>query len=111
LRVSQLVVVSRFRVEDPDVTRFRDDAHRALATLAVTPGYVAGQVGRNLDEPELWLLTTTWSSVGSYRRALSSYDVKVAAVPLLSQAIDEPSAYETTVPDGVENVQRPRDLG
>ncbi len=108
--MSELVVVNRFRVEDADVTRFRDDAHRALATLAAMPGYVAGHVGRNLDEPELWLLTTTWTNVGSYRRALSSYDVKVAAVPLLSQAIDEPSAFETTVPDGVENVQRPRHL-
>jgi hypothetical protein len=32
--------------------------------------------------------------VGSYRRALSSYDVKVTAVPLLSLAYDEPSAFE-----------------
>jgi hypothetical protein len=35
-----------------------------------------------------------WRDVGSYRRALSSYDVKVTAVPLLSRALDEPSAYE-----------------
>jgi len=33
-------------------------------------------------------------NVGSYRRALSPYDVKMAAVPLLSEAIDEPTAYE-----------------
>ena len=88
-----------------------EDAHGALAMLAATPGYVAGHVARNLDDPDLWVLTTTWANVGSYRRALSSYDVKVAAVPLLSQAIDEPSAYETTEPGGVENEQRPRELG
>jgi len=109
--VSELVVVNRFRVEDADVARFRDDAHGALATLAAMPGYVAGHVGRNLDEPELWLLTTTWTNVGSYRRALSSYDVKVSVVPLLSKAIDEPSAYETTELGGPENEQRPRALG
>jgi hypothetical protein len=109
--VSELVVVNRFRVGEVDLERFREDAHAALATLAVMPGYVAGRVARNLDEPDLWLLTTTWTNVGSYRRALSSYDVKVAAVPLLSQAIDEPSAYETTGPGDVENEQRPRALG
>jgi hypothetical protein len=35
-----------------------------------------------------------WENVGSYRRALSPYEVKLTAVPLLSLAIDEPTAYE-----------------
>ena len=111
--VSELVVVSRFRVDGGEdaAARFRTDAHAAMAVLASRTGYVAGHVGRNLDDPDLWVLTTTWVNVGSYRRALSSYDVKVAAVPLLSRAIDEPSAYETTEPEGVENEQRPRELG
>ena len=39
-------------------------------------------------------MTTTWQSVGAYRRALSNYDVKVVAVPLMYRAIDEPSAFE-----------------
>ena len=109
--MSELVVVNRFRVADPDLARFRADVHVALATLAVMPGYVAGQVARNLDEPELWLLTTTWTNVGSYRRALSSYDVKLTAVPLLSQAIDEPSAYEVVGADeGGLNEAIPRQL-
>ena len=40
------------------------------------------------------MLTTEWESVGAYRRALSAYDVKLTAVPVLSRALDEPSAYE-----------------
>jgi hypothetical protein len=32
--------------------------------------------------------------VGSYRRALSNNTVKMNAIPLLAQAIDEPGAYE-----------------
>ena len=32
---------------------------------------VDGQLGRNLDEPDLWVLSTRWESVGAYRRALS----------------------------------------
>ena len=102
------MVVNRFRVGEADLARFRDDAHGALATLAVMPGYVAGHIARNLDEPDLWLLTTTWTNVGSYRRALSSYDVKVGAVRLLGRAIDEPSAYESL--DGELNEWLPREV-
>jgi hypothetical protein len=42
----------------------------------------------------LWSLVTHWENVGSYRRALSNLNVKMNAIPLLAQAIDEPGAYE-----------------
>ena len=99
-------MVNRFRVSEDDADAFRGEVLAALGALAERPGYVAGQVGRNVDEPDLWLLSTTWANVGSYRRALSAYDVKVTAVPLLSRAVDEPSAYETLVPG--EPTNRPR---
>jgi Antibiotic biosynthesis monooxygenase len=96
---------------DPEaLERFRTAVHTAHETLAVRPGYVDGHVGRNLDDPSLWLLTTTWADVGSYRRALSAYDVKVTAVPLLSRAIDEPSAYESVTSGVPTNTQAPREL-
>ena len=70
-------------------------------------------MGRNLDDPALWVLETRWANVGSYRRALSAYDVKLGAVPLLSRALDEPSAYEVIGDDGAAglNEARPRELG
>jgi hypothetical protein len=105
-------VVNRFLVEADEQAEaaFRADVFAALGALAVRPGYVHGVVGRNLDDPGLWLLTTTWANVGSYRRALSAYDVKVTAVPLLSRAVDEPSAYEVVEPGGTTNEQRVRAL-
>ena len=114
----ELVVVNRFRVDENDADAFRRDVHAALGALAQRPGHVDGRVGRNLDDPDLWVLTTTWANVGSYRRALSAYDVKVTAVPLLSRAVDEPSAYETVGDDGDDgdgngsgmNVRVPREL-
>jgi hypothetical protein len=42
----------------------------------------------------LWTLTTRWDSVGSYRRALGSFEVKLHAVPLMYRAVDEPTAFE-----------------
>ncbi len=106
-----MVVVNRFRVPEGDAAQFREDVVAALDVLAQRPGHVDGQVGRNVDEPELWVLTTTWANVGSYRRALSAYDVKVTAVPLLSRAVDEPSAYETLEEGVATNSAVPRTLG
>lgn len=89
-----MLVVNRFTVPAEQAVAFADDLAAAHALLAARPGYVDGTVGRNLDDPTLWVLQTRWTNVGSYRRALSAYDVKLGAVPLLSRALDEPSAYE-----------------
>jgi hypothetical protein len=103
-----VLVVSRFRVPVDEGETFRGELAEAHAVLAGRPGYVDGRTGRNLDDPTLWVLTTRWENVGSYRRALSSYDVKLHAVPLLSRALDEPSAYELVEPGTDLNVQAPR---
>ena len=66
---------------------------KMLAPIAERDGYLYGDFGENLDEPELWSLVTHWANVGSYRRALSSTQIKMEVVPLLALAIDEPGAY------------------
>jgi hypothetical protein len=106
-----VLVVNRFRVPEPDGGPFRADLEATYELLSARPGFVEGRIGRNLDDPTLWVLTTAWENVGAYRRALSSYDVKLGAVPLLSRAIDEPSAYERVDRDTVLNVESTRSLG
>jgi hypothetical protein len=106
-----VLVVSRFRVPVEDGDVFRAELAAAHAVLAGCRGYVDGRIGRNLDDPTLWLLATRWDNVGAYRRALSSYDVKLHAVSLLSRALDEPSAYEVVEPGTVLNVESTRSLG
>ena len=108
---ASVLVVSRFRVSAADADAFRRDMDVAHAALAARPGYERGTVGRNVDDPELWVLSTQWEHVGAYRRALSAYDVKLHAVPLLSRALDEPSAYEVVEPDTDLNIASPRALG
>lgn len=92
-----LLVVSRFRVPGADRADFERDARTALTLLAAQPGCRAAGLGQSTDDPDLLVLRTEWDGVGAYRRALSTYDVKVGAIPLLSLAIDEPSAYEVVV--------------
>jgi quinol monooxygenase YgiN len=103
-----VLVVNRFRIAPAREEAFREELHAVHRLLAGKAGYVDGSVGRNLDEPDLWLLTTRWESVGAYRRALSSYEVKLEGVPVLSRALDEPSAYEVVEPGSVLNEQGTR---
>lgn len=99
-----MLVVNRFRVSEAEGESFRADLAVAHAALAGCPGYLGGEMGRNVDDPELWVLTTRWENVGGYRRALSSYDVKLHAWALLGRAIEEPSAYESAEPGTTLNI-------
>ncbi|SDS24395.1 Quinol monooxygenase YgiN [Nocardioides scoriae] len=107
--VRSVLVVNRFRVDEDDAEAFRRDLEAAHAVMAAQRGYESGDLGRNVDDPTLWTMVTRWRDVGSYRRCLSSYDVKVGAVPLLSRALDEPSAYEPL--DGELNRWEARERG
>ena len=102
-----MLVVNRFRVS-ADAAEFRAGLEAALAVLSAQKGYVDGHVGRNVDDPELWVLQTVWEGPGAYRRALSAYDVKLQAWALLGQAIEEPSAYELVEPGTPMNEAQPR---
>jgi hypothetical protein len=96
-----VLVVLRFVVAAADEAAFVTDARTALAVLSARPGWRSSRIGRASDDPTYWVVVTEWDSVGAYRRALSSYDVKVSAVPLLSRAVDEPSAYEVLDAEGL----------
>lgn len=89
-----MLAVTRFTVaeaqDEPFLARVRD----ALDALSGQPGFRRGTVGRAPDEPTSWVLVTEWEGVGPYRRALSAYDVKVRAHPLLAEGHHEPTAFE-----------------
>ncbi len=89
-----LRVVSRFRVPAEGRQGFLTHAATAMDTLAAQPGCRGVSLGQATDDAELLLITSEWEGVGAYRRGLSSFDVKLHAVPLLSMAVDEPSAFE-----------------
>jgi hypothetical protein len=87
-----VISVTHFRAAD---TSFEQRAQDALAALAGRPGYVRGNLGRSTDDESAWVLVTQWENVGSYRRALGNYDVKLRATPLLGEALDLPTSFES----------------
>ena len=88
------VVVTRFVVSIDDRDGFRDEAASVARLLYGCDGCHGVAVARAADDATLWLMSARWASVGDYRRALSSYEIKAGAVPFLSRAIDEPTAFE-----------------
>ncbi|MBA2444076.1 MAG: antibiotic biosynthesis monooxygenase [Nocardioidaceae bacterium] len=105
-----MLAISRFRYDEDLTDQARTELGVCLEHLAARPGFASGTVGRALDDPAMWVLTTAWDNVGAYRRALSSYEIKMYVVPLLARAIDEPSAYEVIIGEGATtpNAVRPR---
>jgi heme-degrading monooxygenase HmoA len=89
-----VISLNRFHTDDP---AFEQRAGAALELLAARSGFLRGSLGRATDDQSAWVLVTEWRDVGSYRRGMSSYEVKVGAWPLLSEAAPEVSAYEVLI--------------
>jgi quinol monooxygenase YgiN len=89
-----VLVVTRFIVPESEATPFAARAERAIAALSARPGFRSARVGQAPDDVQRWVLVSEWEGVGAWRRALSNFDVRVEAVPLLAMAEDEPGAYE-----------------
>jgi quinol monooxygenase YgiN len=100
-----MLAISRFQVTPERVPDFTTRARAAVDFFATRTGCLQAELLRNLDDPGLWTITTRWVDVGSYRRSFNGYDAKVVLVPLLSEAIDEPSAYDDPADVG-ENLPR-----
>ena len=90
---------------------FRADLAAAHGRSPSGPGTSTARSVATSTTPSCGCSRTRWENVGAYRRALSSYDVKLQAVPLLSRAVDEPSAYEVVEPGTVLNIESTRSLG
>ncbi|CAB4925995.1 unannotated protein [freshwater metagenome] len=89
-----MLAIARFSIALSQAKDFRTDLEAARDALAEAPGFIDAQIGQNLDDQTLWVLSTQWENIGSYRRALSAMRSKLEAIPVLALAIDEPGAYE-----------------
>lgn len=91
-----VLVVSRYRVES-ERAQWLAQMRQALAILGESAGFLRGQIAQATDDADLLVVSTSWESVGAYRKALGRFEVKAQVIPLLSLALDEPSAFEAVV--------------
>ena len=89
-----MIAIARFELPLSQAEEFRAELEAVKTVLSEAAGFRSGTIGQNLDEPTLWVLTTEWENVGSYRRALSSTRAKLEAIPVLARAIDELSTMK-----------------
>ncbi|NLT31264.1 MAG: antibiotic biosynthesis monooxygenase [Propionibacterium sp.] len=88
-----LHTIHRFRVPAAEESAMRAGVDALLAHWRSSPGWLAGGLTRNLDEPDLWLLWARWADVGAYRRIGLGGAAKMMWLPVMGWVIDEPSAY------------------
>ena len=103
-----MIAVTHFRADAAD---FADRAPRRARRAGRAPGLPARQRRPPHRRPGAWVLLTEWENVGSYRRALGDYEVKLHATPLLGAALDLPGAFETLLdvaPGGDDDRARER---
>jgi quinol monooxygenase YgiN len=93
-----VLVVTRFMVPEESPEAADDLAaglRRLEAALASKPGHLRSHAAQALDDPRHWVMVSEWQGVGAWRRALSAYEVRIEAMPLMVYADSEPSVYET----------------
>lgn len=84
---------------------FLELARPLMQALVGAEGFLDGKVARSPDEPDVWLMVTTWRDVGSMRRGFGSFDAKVAAAPVMLSAVDRVSAFEVMLESTEGGVQ------
>jgi hypothetical protein len=94
-RETTMFAVTRLRAAGEEGEVLAAAVAPLLAALAARPGFQDGEVGRSAEDHTLWALVTHWDGVGSYRRALSAAEVKIAGAPVWVHAIDEPGVFLT----------------
>ncbi|MBV9593749.1 MAG: antibiotic biosynthesis monooxygenase [Actinobacteria bacterium] len=97
-----MISVLRFGVERTDEAEFLDRVEVAINALSGCRGYLRARAGRSTDDPARWVFVSEWRDIGSYRRALGSYAVKLHATELFASAESGESAFE-------ELIDRPND--
>ena len=90
-----VLVTMRFTVRDR--VDFLAQAGVCVEVLRTRAGCLGVDVLQSVDSIEELLITTRWLDVGSYRKAMSAFEVKEKVIPFLSHARDEDSTFETLV--------------
>ena len=69
-------------------------ARASIEVLQIQPGFVEAHIMSSPDDTSALCVHSTWSDVGSYRRAVGSTQAKMVVWPFLANMIDQPSAFE-----------------
>ncbi len=80
-----------------NIDEFLQQVQTMTEQLSKEPGFIRLSVTRSVDEPNNWKIVQEWEQIGDARRAVNSSKNRMIVWPVLSQAQNEVTFYETLV--------------
>ena len=85
IQANLIAVVGQLIVPAAKRDSFDQGYDRMSELFSESPGFLSMELGQSTDSLEVLTVIHRWESVGSYRKALSRYEVKAEVIPFLSQ--------------------------
>ena len=90
-----MFVITQHKPANSD--EFLQQVQTMTEQLSKEPGFIRLSVTRSVDEPNNWKIVQEWEQIGDARRAVNSSKNRMIVWPVLSQAQNEVTFYETLV--------------
>jgi hypothetical protein len=84
-QANPIAVVGQLNVPLAERDSFDQGYDRMSELFSESPGLLSMELGQSTDSLEDLTVIHRWESVGSYRKALSRYEIKAEVIPFLSQ--------------------------
>ena len=85
IQANLIAVVGQLSVSAAERDSFDQGYDRMSELFSESPGFLSMELGQSTDSLEDLTVIHRWESVGSYRKALSRYEIKAEVIPFLSQ--------------------------
>ena len=85
IQANLIAVVGQLIVRAAERDSFDQGYDRMSELFSESPGFLSMELGQSTDSLEDLTVIHRWESVGSYRKALSRYEIKAEVIPFLSQ--------------------------
>ena len=85
IQANLIAVVGQLIVPAAKRDSFDQGYDRMSELFSESPGFLSMELGQSTDSLEDLTVIHRWESVGSYRKALSRYEIKAEVIPFLSQ--------------------------
>jgi len=79
-----IAVIAQLAVPAGSRAQFEQGYERLVELCAQSPGFLSSELGQSTDSLEDFTLIHRWADVGTYRKFLSRYEVKIEVIPFLS---------------------------
>jgi quinol monooxygenase YgiN len=84
IQANLIAVVGQLIVPAAKRDSFDQGYDRMSELFSESPGFLSMELGQSTDSLEDLTVIHRWESVGSYRKALSRYEIKAEVIPFLS---------------------------